>query len=427
MTEPDELTRIPWSWTDQSRWAGIKRPYTPADVRRLRGSLQIEYTLARKGAERLWNMLQTSPYVAALGAMTGNQAIEQVRAGLAAIYASGPQVAADANAARGMYPDQGLSSSDGVPNLVRSINRALQRADQIHHGEGKDRIYWFAPIVADAEAGFGGNLNVFELMKAMIEAGAAAVHFEDRVSTAKGCGHEGDQALVTTSEFIEKLIAARLAADVMDVPTLLIARTYANTARLVRCDSDQLDREFVTPERTRDGHVAFRGGLDAAIARGLAYAQYADLLWYETSAPDLSEARRFAEAIRSSFPGKLLAYNCSSSFDWVKLLDATTVRNFQVALSGLGYKFQFISLAGFHSLNLSMFDLARSYRDAGMAAYARLQKNELELAESYGYEAISHERFVGSDYFKDVAKTISGDISSMEVPQSSNEMARTRQ
>jgi isocitrate lyase len=383
--------------------------------------MQIEYTLARKGGERLWNLLQTRPYVAALGAMTGNQAIEQVQAGLAAIYASGPEVAADANAATEMYPDQGLSSSDGVRNLVRSINKALQRADQIHHGEGKDHIYWFAPIVADAEEGLGGNLNVFELMKAMIEAGAAAVHFGDQFSAAKRCGQLGEKVLVTTSEFIEKLIAARLAADVMDVPTLLIARTDANTARLIRGDSDQLDRGFVTQERTRDGHFGFLGGLEAAIARGLAYAPYADLLWYETSAPDLREARRFAEAIRSSFPGKLLAYNCSSSFNWVRLLDATTIRNFQVALGGMGYKFQFISMAGFHSLNASMFDLARGYRETGMAAYAQLQRSELELAESYGYEALRHERFAGTSYFDDVAKTISEAASSSSVQQSSNE------
>jgi isocitrate lyase len=424
MTEPDELARIPSSWRDQSRWAGLKRPYTAADVRRLRGSLQIEYTLARKGAERLWTLLQTKPYVAALSAMTGNQAIEQVRAGLTAIYASGSQVAADANAAREMYPDQGLSSSDGVPKLVRSINKSLQRADQIHHDEVKERIHWFAPIVADAEAGFGGSLNVFELMKAMIEAGAAAVHFEDQLSTAKSCGHVGEKVLVTTTEFIEKLIAARLAADVMDVPALLIARTDANTARLIRSDSDPLDREFITPERTRDGHFGFRGGLDAAIARALAYAPYSDLLWYETSAPDLKEARRFAEAIRSSFPGKLLAYNCSSSFDWAKLLDATTIRNFQVALSGMGYKFQFVSLAGFHSLNQSMFDLARSYREAGMAAYARLQQTEFELAENYGYEAAEHKQFVGAGYFDDVAKTISEGAASTTALEGSAEDRR---
>jgi isocitrate lyase len=372
--------------------------------------MQIEHTLARKGAERLWNLLQTSPYVAALSAMSGNQAIEQVRAGLTAVYASGSQVAGDSSSGREMYPYQSLSSSDGVPNLVRSINRSLQRADQIHHREStgdKGRIHWFAPVVADAEAGFGGSLNVFELMKAMIEAGASAVHFEDQLSTARKVEPLREKVLVTSTEFIEKLIAARLAADVMDVPTLLIARTDANTTRFVRSDSDPLDRDFVTPLGTREGYFGFRGGLDAAISRGLAYAPYADLLWYETAAPDLKEARRFAQAIRAKFPGKLLAYNCSSTFDWVKLLDATTVRNFQVALSGMGYKLQFVSLAGFHSLNWSMFDLARAYREMGMAAYARLQQSEMQLAESYGYEAIGHERFVGSGYFDDVAKTIS--------------------
>jgi isocitrate lyase len=409
------------NWTEKPRWAEIKRPYTAADVIRLRGSLQIEYTLARNGAERLWNLFQSQPYVAALGATTGNQAIQQVRAGLSAIYASGWQVAADVNAAGEMYPHESLSPSDGVPNLVRNINKSLQRADQIHHAEGRTEIHWFAPIVADAEAGFGGNLNSFELMKAMIEAGAAAVHFEDQLSIAKKCGHMGGKVIVPIQEFIQKLIAARLAADVMGVPTLLIARTDANTARFITYDADARDRKFITEERAPEGYFGFRGGLDAAIARGLAYAPYADLLWCETSAPDLKEAQRFSAAIHEQFPGKLLAYNCSASFNWVKQLDATTIRNFQVALSAMGYKFQFVNLAGFHSLNLGMFDLARDFRETGMAAYLRLQQSEFDLAESYGYEAVRHQRFVGTGYFDDVAQTIAGGGSSTTALKGSTE------
>jgi isocitrate lyase len=420
--KPDDASSVIWaSWTEKARWADIKRAYTVADVLRLRGSLQIEYTLANKGAERLWNLLQSEPYVAALGATTGNQAIEQVRAGLSAIYASSYQVAADVNAAREMYPYGSLSPSDSVPNLVRNINKSLQRADQIHHAEGKADIHWFAPIVADAEAGFGGNLNSFELMKAMIEAGASAVHFEDQFSTAKTCGYIEGKVVVPTQEFIEKLIAARLAADVMGAPTLLIARTDANTARFITCDSDSRDHKFITEKRTPEGYFGFRGGLEAVIARGLAYAPYADLLWCETSAPDLREAQRFAAAIHERFPGKLLAYNCSASFDWGKQLDATTIRNFHVALSAMGYKFQFVNLAGFHSLNLGMFDLARGFRETGMAAYARLQQSEFELAESYGYEAVTHQRFVGTGYFDDVAQTIAGGASSTAAPKGSAE------
>lgn len=421
MAEHEVLSEVLSNWTDGSRWAEIKRPYTPADVLRLRGSLRIEYTLARKGADRLWKLLQSEPYVAALGAATGDQAIEQVRAGLLAIYASGWQAAADANAAKELCPDQRPYPTDSVPNLVRSISKSLQRADQIHHAEGKSDVHWFAPIVADAEAGFGGNLNAFELTKAMIEAGAAAVHFEDQLCATKKCSHVAGKVLVTTAEFIEKLIAARLAADVMAVPTLLIARTDANTARLIQNNSDSRDRTFITEERTPEGYFGFRCGLEAAIARGLAYAPYADLLWCETSAPDLKEARRFAQAIHERFPGKLLAYNCSPSFNWVKQLDATTIRNFQVALSAMGYKFQFVNLAGFHSLNLGMFDLARGYRETGMAAYARLQQSEFELAESHGYEAVRHQRFVGTGYFDDVAKTISGGASSTTALKESTE------
>jgi len=404
----DGASSVIWTnWTQDPRWVDIKRPYSVADVLRLRGSLQIEYTLASKGAERLWNLFQSKPYVAALGATTGNQAIEQVRAGLSAIYASSCQVAADLNGAGEMYPYGGLSPSDSVPNLVRSINKSLQRADQIHYAEGKTDIDWFAPIVADAEAGFGGNLSSFELMKAMIEAGASAVHFEDQSAIAKK-GSLGGRVIVPSQVFIEKLIAARLAADVMGVSTLLIARTDANTARFITGDSDPRDRKFITEQRTSEGYFGFRGGLEAVIARGLTYAPYADLLWYETTAPDLKEAQRFAVAIHERFPGKLFAYNCSASFDWSRQLDATTIRNFHVALSAMGYKFQFVNLAGFHSLNLGMFDLARGFRETGMAAYARLQQSEFELAESYGYEAIAQQRFVGTDYFNDVAQTIRG-------------------
>ena len=412
MADYDAMSEIRSNWSDESRWAETKRPYAAADVLRLRGSLQIEYTLARKGAWRLWNLLQNQPYVAALGAATGNQAIEQVRAGLSAVYACGWQSAADGNQASEMYPHESLSPSNSVPNLVRNINKSLQRADQIHHAEGKADIHWFAPIVADAESGPGGNLNSFELMKAMIEAGAADVHFADQLSTTNQCGHMRGKVAVPTHEFIEKLIAARLAADVMGVPTLLIARTESSTARWITYDSDSSDRKFITGERTTEGYFGFRGGLEAAIARGLAYAPYADLLWCETSAPDLKEAQRFAARIHERFPGKLLAYNCSSSFNWVKQLDATTIRNFQVALGAMGYKFQFVNHAGFHSLNLGMFDLARGYRDTGMAAYVRLQKSEFDLAESYGYEAVRNQQFVGAGYFDDVAQTIAGGMSS---------------
>lgn len=397
---------------DNSRWAGIKRPYTPADVVRLRGSLQIEHTMARKGAERLWELLQTEPYVAGLGAMTGNQAIEQVRAGLMAIYVSGLQAAADANEAREMYPHQSLYPSDSVPNLVRNINKCLQRADQIHYAEGKSDVHWFAPIVADAAGGFGDKLGAFELMKSMIEAGAAAVHFDDQLPASRTCGRTGGKILVPCHTFIEKLIAARLAADVMGAPTLLIACTNAAVAQLIESNSNPYDDEFIANERTADGHFKYRGGLGAAIARGLAYAPYADLLWYEAAAPDLREAQRFAEAIHAEFPGKILAYSYSPSFNWSKLLDTTIIRNFHVALSGMNYKLQFVSLAGFHSLNFSMFDLARGYRETGMAAYARLQQSELELAASYGYEAVRHHRFAGADYFDDVAKTVSANASS---------------
>jgi len=406
--QAEDLAR---SWSTEERWAGITRPYAPEDVLRLRGSVRIEHTLARMGAERLWHLLQSEPYVPALGAMTGAQAVQQVQAGLLAIYASGWQVAADANEAGEMYPDQSLYPADSVPKLVRRINKALQRADQIHYAAGQNHIYWFAPIVADAEAGFGGSLNAFELMKAMIEAGAAGVHFEDQLSSAKKCGHLGGKVCVPIAEFIQKLVAARLAADILDVPALLIARTDANSARLLTSDMDPRDVPFLTGERTAEGYFRFRGGLEAAITRGLAYAPYVEMLWCETSEPDLAEARRFAEGIRAQFPERLLAYNCSPSFNWKKKLDHATMARFQRELGAMGYKFQFVTLAGFHSLNLGMFELAREYREAGMTAYARLQEVEFER-EAMGYGAVAHQRFVGTGYFDQVAETIAGGNSS---------------
>jgi isocitrate lyase len=399
-------------WASNSRWAGVTRPYSVEDVERLRGSIRIEYTLARRGAERLWKLLQSEPYVPALGAMTGNQAIQQVKAGLLAIYVSGWQVAADANDAGQMYPDQSLYPADSVPNLARRINQALIRADQIHHAEGRNGIQWFAPLIADAEAGFGGNLNAFELMKAMIEAGAACVHFEDQLSSAKKCGHLGGKVLVSTGEAIQKLVAARLAADVMGIPTLIMARTDANSAHLLTSDIDPRDREFLTGNRTAEGFFCIRGGLESAIARGIAYAPYADLIWCETSEPNLEEARRFAEAVHARYPGKLLAYNCSPSFNWKKKLDDTAIASFQTELAAMGYKFQFITLAGFHSLNLSMFDLARCYRQSGMSAYSQLQENEFSQEREHGYEAVKHQRFVGTGYFDFVTQVIAGGTAS---------------
>lgn len=390
------------------RFEGIVRPYTPADVARLRGSVKIEHTLATMGAKRLWELLHSEPYVHALGALTGNQAVQMVRAGLKAIYVSGWQVAADANTAGHMYPDQSLYPVNSVPNVVRRINAALQRADQIDHAEGKNERYWFAPLVADAEAGFGGPLNAFELMKSMIEAGAAGVHFEDQLAAEKKCGHMGGKVLVPTSQFIRTLVAARLAADVLDVPTLLVARTDAHSAKLLTSDVDERDREFIVKgERTPEGFFRLKGGLECAIARGLAYAPYADVIWCETSTPDIAEAKRFAEAIRAKYPGKLLAYNCSPSFNWKKNLDDATIARFQRELGAMGYKFQFVTLAGFHSLNFSMFQLARQYRDRGMAAYSELQQAEF-AAEREGYTATRHQREVGTGYFDQVAEVICG-------------------
>jgi isocitrate lyase len=394
-----------------ARWRGITRPYSSADVERVRGSLRIEHTLARRGAEKLWQLLQNEDYVAALGALTGNQAMQQVKAGLKAIYVSGWQVAADANLAGQMYPDQSLYPANSVPALVRRINQALQRADQIYHAEGKIDIDWFAPIVADGEAGFGGPLNVFELTKAMIEAGAAAVHFEDQLASEKKCGHMGGKVLVPTRTAIKHLVAARLAADVCDVPMILIARTDANAAALLTNDVDELDREFLTGERTSEGFFGVRAGLDQAIARAQSYAPFADLIWCETSEPNLAEAKRFAENLHAKFPNKLLAYNCSPSFNWKKKLDSASIAKFQRELGAMGYKFQFVTLAGFHALSASMFKLARDYRDHGMAAYAVLQEAEF-AAERDGYSATKHQREVGTGYFDLVAQIIADGKSS---------------
>jgi len=411
-------------WETNSRWTGITRPYRAEDVARLRGSIHIEHTLARIGAERLWNLLHSQNYVAALGAMTGNQAIQQVQAGLQAIYVSGWQVAADANVSGEMYPDQSLYPADSVPNLVRRINCALQRAAQIHHSEGKNGIHWFAPMVADAEAGFGGNLNAFELMKGMIEAGAACVHFEDQLSSAKKCGHLGGKVLVSTGEAIQKLVAARLATDVMNVPTLIMARTDADSAALITTDIDPRDQQFLTGERTPEGFFRMESGLNSAIARAISYAPFADLLWCETSKPDLEEARKFADAVHAKFPGKLLAYNCSPSFNWRKHLSESTIAEFQHALAAMGYKFQFITLAGFHSLNLSMYELARDYKSEGMAAYSRLQEEEFLQEQTGQYEAVKHQRFVGTGYFDDVQNVISGGTASTTALAGSTETAQ---
>jgi len=395
-------------WASDARWLGVRRDYSPGDVVRLRGSIHIESSLARRGAEKLWRLLGDDPYVHALGALTGNQALQMAEAGLKAIYLSGWQVAADANQAGQMYPDQSLYPCDSVPALVRAINNAFRRADQIQHADGRSGRDYFLPIVADAEAGFGGPLNAFELMKAMIEAGAAGVHFEDQLASEKKCGHMGGKVLVPTAQFIRTLNAARLAADIMDVPTVLVARTDANGARLITSDIDDRDRPFLTGERTSEGFYRITGGLDVAIDRGLSYAPYADLIWCETSEPDLQEASRFAEAVRDRYPDKLLAYNCSPSFNWKAKLDDATIGCFQRELGAMGYRFQFITLAGFHALNLSMFDLARAYHDTDMAAYAKLQAAEFEREAEGGYSAVTHQRFVGTGYFDRVAQCVAG-------------------
>lgn len=414
------VSQLQESWELDKRWQGITRPYSAEDVIKLRGSIDIEHTLAKKGAEKLWKLINEEDYINALGALTGNQAVQQVKAGLKAIYLSGWQVAADANLSGHMYPDQSLYPANSVPSVVKRINQALQRADQITHSEGDDSIDWFAPIVADAEAGFGGQLNCFELMKGMIEAGAAGVHFEDQLSSEKKCGHLGGKVLLPTQTAVKNLIAARLAADVMGVPTVLVARTDANAADLITSDIDMADASFITGERTPEGFYRTKAGLDQAIARGLAYAPYADLIWCETSEPNIEEARRFAEAIHEQFPGKLLAYNCSPSFNWKKKLDPETIAKFQEELGKMGYKFQFVTLAGFHALNHSMFELARGYKDRGMAAYSELQQAEFD-SEQYGYTATRHQREVGTGYFDQVSMVITGGTSSTTALKGSTE------
>jgi isocitrate lyase len=419
MKTAEQLTR---EWQQHARWQGVIRGYSAEDVVRLRGTVHIEHSLARLGAEKLWHKMTSTPFVNALGALTGNQAMQQVRAGLQAIYLSGWQVAGDANLAGEMYPDQSLYPANSVPQVVRRINNTLLRADQLHHAEGDDSIDWVQPIVADAEAGFGGVLNAFELMKGMIEAGAAGVHFEDQLSSAKKCGHMGGKVLVPTQEAINKLVAARLAADVCDVPTVLVARTDAESATLLTADVDERDRPFIDQARgrTSEGFFHVRAGLEQAIARGLAYAPYADLLWCETGTPDLAEARHFAEAIHAQFPGKMLAYNCSPSFNWKKKLDDATIAKFQRELGAMGYKFQFITLAGFHALNYSMFQLAKGYRESQMSAYVALQQAEF-AAEPDGYTATKHQREVGAGYFDDVTQTVTGGLSSVTAMKGSTE------
>ncbi len=407
---------------NSNRWNGITRTYSQDDVNRLRGTVQVEYSLARAGAEKLWRLLHHDSHVAALGALTGNQAVQMAAAGLKAIYLSGWQVAADANLSGQMYPDQSLYPVNSVPAVVRAINNALMRADQVAHAEGHDPMDWMLPIVADAEAGFGGVLNAFELMKALIEAGAAGVHFEDQLSSAKKCGHMGGKVLVPTREAIQKLTAARLASDVLKVPTILIARTDADAAQLITSDCDPVDRPFLTGERTVEGFFSFRGGLDAAIARGLAYAPFADIIWCETSEPNLEDARKFASAIHARFPGKLLAYNCSPSFNWRNKLNLGEISTFQNKLAGMGYRFQFVTLAGFHALNLSMFELAHEYSRTGMLAYSQLQQREFDAADRAGYGAVKHQRFVGTGYFDQVATVIaSGKTSTCALPGSTEE------
>lgn len=416
----ERVVKLQNEWELAERWKGITRTYSAEEVIKLRGSIDIEHTLARRGSEKLWELLHTEDYVPALGALTGNQAVQQVKAGLKAIYLSGWQVAADANLAGHMYPDQSLYPANSVPQVVKRINQALQRADQIEHVEGNTKVDWFVPIVADAEAGFGGQLNVFELMKSMIEAGAAAVHFEDQLSSEKKCGHLGGKVLLPTQTAIRNLISARLAADVMGVPTVLIARTDANAADLITSDVDPYDASFITGERTPEGFYRTGAGIDQAIARGLAYAPYADLIWCETSEPSLEEAKRFADAIHEKYPGKLLAYNCSPSFNWKKKLREETIASFQAELGKMGYKFQFVTLAGFHALNNSMFELAKGYKERGMSAYSELQQAEFSN-EQFGYTATRHQREVGTGYFDEVSMVISGGTSSTTALKGSTE------
>ena len=416
------IEQLEQQWNTDPRWKGIKRPYSAEQVVKLRGSVQVEHTLARLGAERLWKLFQERPFVRMLSALTGNQAIQEVQAGLEAIYVSGWQTAGDANSSGQVYPDQSLYPVDSVPALVERINNALTRADQIDHMEGRQGPHWFAPVVADAEAGFGGNLNAFELMKSMIKAGAAGVHFEDQLSSAKKCGHMGGKVLVPTSEFKNKLAAARLGADVSGVPTLLVARTDAQAAKLITSDHDPYDSKYITGSRTAEGFYRIDGGLDYAIERGLAYAEYADLVWCETSTPDIGEAREFAKAIHEKYPGKLLAYNCSPSFNWKMHLDDETIATFQEQLGEMGYALQFVTLSGFHSLNTAIFELAQGYRDRGMGAYSVLQEREFALDKSDGYRAIKHQSFVGAGYFDQVQLTVtSGEASTTALDGSTEE------
>ena len=424
MSYEQSVLALERDWQTNARWRNIQRTYTASEVVRLRGSIQIQHTLAEMGAARLWKLLETEPFVRSLGALSGNQAVEIVAAGLQAIYVSGWQVAGDANDSLQMYPDQSLYSVSSVPTLIKRINNALLRADQIHHMKGDDSTYWFAPLVADAEAGFGGTLNVFELVKAMIEAGTAGVHLEDQVSALKKCGHMGGKVLVGVHEFIPKLNAARLAADVMGVPTVIIARTDAEGAHLMHTINDPIDEEFATGERTVEGYYQVRGGIELAIAKGRAYAPYADLVWCETNKPDLGEAREFAQGIHEKFPGKWLAYNCSPSFNWKKHLDERTLLTFQEKLGELGYKFQFVTLAGFHTLNASMFELAHNYNLEGMLAYSRLQEKEFEMEFEYGYKAVKHQSFVGAGYFDEVQTALTGEAVSTKALTGSTEEAQ---
>jgi isocitrate lyase len=423
MNKRDFVAELDRHWRSDRRWQGITRTYTPEDVYRLRGTLPIQYTLASHGAARLWKLMREEPYIAALSAVTGNQAVQEVRAGLKAVYVSGWQVAADANNAMTMYPDQSLYPSDSVPYLLRRIQNALRRADEIHHMNGDHSIEWIVPLVADAEAGFGGVLNAYELMKLMIQEGAAAVHFEDQLSSVKKCGHLGGKVLVPTSEFVTKLISARLAADVAGVDTILIARTDAGSAGLLTSDVDEYDRRWCTGERSPEGFYVIRDGVEAAIARARAYAPYADMLWFETAKPDLAEAKQFAEAIHKEFPGKLLAYNCSPSFNWKRHLGDTQLVSFQKELGAMGYKFQFVTLSGFHALNHSMFQLAQDYKDRGMAAYADLQSREF-ATEREGYEAVKHQEFVGVGYFDEITQIVTGGRSSTLAMEGSTEKAQ---
>src|SRR6266550_621314 len=423
MDKQQFISSLEQAWKAGSRWKGVTRPYTAGDVYRLRGSIDIEYSLARYGAARLWQLFQDDDYVAVLSAVTGNQAIQQVQAGLKAIYVSGWQVAADANNALEMYPDQSLYPSDSVPALLRRLNNALKRADEIAHMKDDESTQWFAPLVADAEAGFGGPLHAFEIMKNMIDAGAAGVHFEDQLASVKKCGHLGGKVLVPTSEFVTKLVAARLAADVCGVDTILIARTDANSATLLTSDTDEYDRRFLTGGRTTEGFFQVRDGIEAAIARALAYAPYADLLWFETSKPDMAEATQFAHAIHAKFPGKLLAYNCSPSFNWKRHLGEREIASFQKELGALGYKFQFVTLSAFHALNLSMFELAREYAERGMAAYAELQQREF-ASQGAGYEAVRHQDFVGVGYFDEVTQLATNGQSATLAMDGSTEKAQ---